>query len=82
MLGEIIIRMIQQPQFLDFENQYLFFIGRYSPFLRSSSGKKSRGISYYHLPEATSFGKDYLTRCYFSSGLIARLFVRMSRATD
>ncbi|OYZ29488.1 MAG: hypothetical protein B7Y24_14700 [Sphingobacteriales bacterium 16-39-50] len=33
------------PEYLDFGNQYLCFIGWFSPFLRASSGKKSRSIS-------------------------------------
>jgi len=43
-----------------------------SPFLRSISGKKSRSTSNYELPEDTSSGKVYFTRCCFSSEQAAR----------
>jgi len=49
-----------------FGKQCLCVIGWFSPFLRSSSGKKSRSRSNYQPPEATSSGKVYFTQCCIS----------------
>ena len=61
-----------ESQGLDFGNQYLCAICLFSPFLRSSSGRKSCTLSNYHQPEATSSGKVYFTKVCLLSERAAR----------